>query len=118
MHIGKGAELELVAEPADAWRVNLSVAYNRSEFDKVVESSGYTEGQRLPDAPRANGSVGLQRAFHLAGQWSGFMRGDYTYVGEVISQYGPISAFDTTNLRLGFQRDDLALRALRPQRLR
>jgi outer membrane receptor protein involved in Fe transport len=107
--IGKGAELELVAEPTDAWRMNLSVAYNHSEFDKVVPSSGYTEGQRLPDAPRVNGSAGLQRSFHLSGQWGGFIRGDYTYVGNVISQYGPIRAYDTTNVRLAFQRNDLSL---------
>jgi len=107
--IGKGAELEVAAEPTDAWRVNVALAYNRSEFDNVVSSSGYTEGQRLPDAPRVNGSAGLQRSFHLAGQWNGFIRGDYTYVGNVVSQYGPIRAFDTTNVRLGFQRSDLSL---------
>jgi outer membrane receptor protein involved in Fe transport len=107
--IGKGAELEINAEPTDAWRMNLSVAYNHTEFDKVVPSSGYTEGQRLPDAPQFNGSAGLQRNFHVGGQWSGFVRADYLYVGNVISQYGPISAFDTTNLRLAFQRNDLSL---------
>jgi outer membrane receptor protein involved in Fe transport len=107
--IGKGAELEINAEPTDAWRMNLSVAYNHTEFDKVVPSSGYTEGQRLPDAPQFNGSAGLQRNFHVGGQWNGFVRADYLYVGNVISQYGPISAFDTTNLRLAFQRNDLSL---------
>jgi outer membrane receptor protein involved in Fe transport len=107
--IGKGAELEIAAEPTDAWRMNLSLAYNHTEFDKVVPSSGYTEGQRLPDAPRFNGGAGLQRNFRVGGEWSGFIRGDYLYVGNVISQYGPISAYDTANVRLGFQRNDLSL---------
>lgn len=106
---GKGAELELIAEPSDSWRLNLAVAYNHSEFDSVVPGTGYSPGQRLPNAPRVNGNFGLQRSFRLGGEWGGFVRGDYTYVGNVISQFGPIDAFDSTSVRVSFQRADLAL---------
>ncbi len=113
--IGKGAEFELVAEPTDAWRMNLSVAYNRSEFDKVVGE------QRLHGRPALAGRA--------ASEWE---RGpatrlpprrpmerlharDYTYVGNVMSQYGPIGdAFDTTNLRLRLPARRSRTRALRP----
>jgi outer membrane receptor protein involved in Fe transport len=107
--IGEGAELEVVAEPFDAWRINLAIAYNESEFESVVPGTGYSPGQRLPDAPRVNGSIGLQRALRLGGAWSGFVRADYTYVGDVVSQFGPIDEFDTTGLRASFARGGLEL---------
>ena len=107
--VGKGAELELAVEPIEAWRMNVALAYNHSEFESVAPGTGYSAGQRLPDAPRVNGSLGVQRSFQVAKDWSGYVRGDYTYVGNVISEFGPIDAFDTTSLRLSFQRSDLAL---------
>ena len=107
--IGKGAEIEVVAEPVDTWRMNLALAYNHSEFESVVPNAGYVPGQRLPDAPRVNGSLGLQHDFRVDKEWTGFVRGDFLYVGNVVSQFGPIDAFDTTSLRLGFQRNTLGL---------
>ncbi|MEP7242735.1 MAG: TonB-dependent receptor [Gammaproteobacteria bacterium] len=106
---GRGAELEVVAEPTDAWRMNLSLSYNHNEFESVDPTTGYVVGQRLPDAPHFNGSLGVQRGFHLGGQWNGFVRGDYNYVSGVVTQFGPLDAFDTANVRVSFQRDNLAL---------
>ena len=106
---GEGVEFELVAEPTDVWRLNLAVAYNRSEFDSVAEGTRFSAGDRLPDVPRVNGSVGVQRSFHLPGPWSAFIRGDYTYVGDVLSEFGEIDAFDTVNLRLSVQRGPLGV---------
>jgi len=118
-----GAELELVAQPADAWRFNLSVAVNKTEFDDVVPESGYQPGERLPEVPKVNGSAGVQYNFGFGGgSWSGFFRADYVYVGEVKVKFptptedDPFNAlvatqdaYDTTNARLSFQRGPLGL---------
>lgn len=106
---GEGVEFELVAEPTDLWRLNLAVAYNRSEFDSVAPGTRFSAGDRLPDVPRVNGSVGVQRSFRLSGPWSAFVRGDYTYVGDVLSEFGEIDEFDTVNLRFSVQRGPLGL---------
>ena len=36
-----GAEIELVAQPVDAWRFNVSLSVNNTEFDNVVPQSGF-----------------------------------------------------------------------------
>ena len=69
-----GVELELLAQPVDAWRFNLSVSVNKSEFDKVEPGVGYEVGERLPDAPEINGSIGAQYNFALGATWTGFIR--------------------------------------------
>jgi iron complex outermembrane recepter protein len=114
-----GAELELVAQPVDAWRFNLSVAVNNTEFDDVVPESGFSPGDRLPEVPKVNGSAGVQFNFDLGQSWSGFVRADYVHVGEVLVAFpapDPADtvrikqdAFDTANLRLSFQRGALGL---------
>ncbi len=114
-----GAELELVAQPVDAWRFNVSVAVNNTEFDNVVPQSGYSPGERLPDVPKINGSAGVQFNFSLGSTWSGFVRADYVHVGDVRVKFpapDPADAvvltqdaFQTANLRLSFQRGPLGL---------
>jgi iron complex outermembrane receptor protein len=119
---GDGAELELVAQPVDAWRFNVSVAVNNTEFDSVVPESGFRRGERLPDVPKVNGSAGVQFNFDLGGAWSAFFRADYVYVGDVRVKFptptaeDPFAAviltqdaFDTANARLSFQRGPLGL---------
>jgi hypothetical protein len=39
-----GAEIEVVAQPVDAWRFNVSLAVNNTEFDNVVPQSGFQPG--------------------------------------------------------------------------
>jgi iron complex outermembrane recepter protein len=114
-----GAELELVAQPVDAWRFNVSIAVNNTEFDNVVPESGFSPGDRLPEVPKVNGSAGVQFNFDLGTAWSGFVRADYVHVGEVLVVFpapNPADsvrvtqdAFDTANLRLSFQRGPLGL---------
>jgi Outer membrane receptor proteins, mostly Fe transport len=109
-----GAEIELVAQPTDAWRFNLTYSVNNTEFDNVVPESGFRNGERLPDVPKVNGSAGVQYNFDFGSTWSGFLRADYVHVGEVRVKF-PASdpadevvlsqdAFDTANARLWFQR--------------
>ncbi len=117
-----GAELEVVAQPVDAWRFNVSMSFNNTEFDSVVPESGYRPGERLPEVPKVNGSAGVQYNFELGSMWSGFVRADYVHVGDVRVKFptptptDPFNAvvvtqdaFDTANLRLSFQRGPLGL---------
>jgi outer membrane receptor protein involved in Fe transport len=117
-----GAELEFVAQPFDAWRFNISVSFNNTEFDSVVPESGFRPGERVPEVPKVNGSAGVQYSFDLGSLWSGFLRADYVHVGEVPVKFptptptDPFNAivvkqdaFDTANLRLSFQRGPLGL---------
>src|SRR5882672_192832 len=110
---GKGAELELVAQPTGAWRFNLSYSYNKVEWDNVEPGTGFVAGERLPDSPEKNASAGAQYSFDLGAVWKGFARADYTYVGNVHMNFptGDVvqPSFDTLNLRLGFKRDQLDL---------
>ncbi len=109
-----GVELEMVAQVSEAWRFNFSASYTKAEFERVEPGTIYTKGERLPDAPEKNGSVGAQYSFVMGPEWSGYVRADYVYVGqmrlkfdvdEVLSQ----DSFDTANLRLAFQRDELSI---------
>jgi outer membrane receptor protein involved in Fe transport len=117
-----GAEIEFVAQPVDAWRFNVSFSVNNTEFDSVVPETGFRPGDRLPDVPKVNGSVGVQYNFDLGQTWSAFLRADYVHVGDVLVKFptptptDPFNAvvvtqdaFDTANLRLSFQRGPLGL---------
>jgi iron complex outermembrane recepter protein len=111
--INDGVELEITAQPVDAWRFNLAASYNTSEFDKVVPGTGYVHNERLPDVPEKNFSAGAQFNFDVGTSWIGFVRADYVYVGDIRLKFGTDvlsqDAFDTTNLRLAFQHDALAV---------
>jgi len=104
-------ELEILAEPFPAWQFNLSVAYNQNHFKNVASGTGYTPGQRLPDAPEENASLGAQYNFPVNGSWKGFARADYLYVGDVLQQFDVLvvknGGYGEANARLGFTRDQL-----------
>jgi iron complex outermembrane recepter protein len=110
---GDGIELELDAQPIESWRFNLALSYVKNEFDTVAAGSGFSPGERLPDAPEKNASVGAQYDFPLGSAWAGFARADYLYVGDVRVKdpLGDITqdSFTVANLRVGFQKDNLAL---------
>jgi outer membrane receptor protein involved in Fe transport len=103
---GKGVELELLAEPTQAWRFNVSLAYNQNHFKEVQSGTGFTSGQRLPDAPEKNASAGAQYNFRLSRAWTAFARGDYVYVGDVLQQFSTVvlknGGYGEANARLGF----------------
>lgn len=113
----RGVEVELAAQLARHWRLNLTAAYNRNEFDKVVPQTGFVKGERLPGSAEKNMSAGLQYDFSLGTQWSGFTRADYVYTGDVLLKFGaganttPVTqdAYGVGNLRLALQRDNLSI---------
>ncbi len=115
----RGVELELVAQPSNAWRFNLAASYNETEFDKVDPDSGFIDGERVPGSPKTNASAGVQYDFDVAGEWSGFARADYQYVGDIRLIFSELEggarqivtqdAYGTGNVRLGFSRGNLAL---------
>jgi outer membrane receptor protein involved in Fe transport len=115
--IGKGVELEFVAQLARAWRVNMTAAYNHNEFDKVSPATGFVEGERLPGSFEKNGSVGVQYDFGLGELWSGFARADYVYTGDVLLKFGrgEGATFITEdsqsigNVRVGVRREQLSI---------
>jgi outer membrane receptor protein involved in Fe transport len=122
----RGVEVELLAQPWDAWKFNLSASYNDNEFDRVRPETGYINGERLPLSPKKNVSAGVEYGFPIGStEWSGYARADYQYVGDlrliffrapnpatplvpgrdVVTQ----DAYGTGNVKLGFTRDDLAV---------
>jgi iron complex outermembrane recepter protein len=107
---GHGAELEIVAQPLDAWRFNLSAAYNRNRFENVAPGTNFQDDERVPDAPEKNASLGAQYNFAVTELWSGFARADLVHVGNVVTVVGVSDrvrqdAFELLNLRLGFERE-------------
>ncbi len=109
----RGVELELVAQPTNAWRFNLAASYNETEFKTVAPTSGFTDGERVPGSPRKNASAGVQYDFDMGGNWSGFARADYQYVGDIRlildTQRFTQDDYGTGNVRLGFSNDSLSL---------
>ena len=110
---GHGAEVEFNAQPTDAWLFNVSMAYSRNRFKNVASGTSYSNGERVPDAPENNGSVGAQYNFHVGSAWDAFARADFVHVGNVLTTFGGSDTvkqdrFNTLNLRLGFSRDALA----------
>jgi hypothetical protein len=68
----------------------------------------------LPDAPEKNGSIGAQYSFVMGPEWSGYVRADYVYVGELRLKFAADEvlsqeSFDTANLRVALQRRDLSI---------
>jgi iron complex outermembrane recepter protein len=114
---GNGAELEATAKITPALSANLSASYVYNKFDSVTPNLGYVPGERVPGAPEENASAGLQYHFALNGQWSGYARGDYVYVGDIHYLFGQggdattilQGGYAQTNMRVAFQRANLSL---------
>jgi iron complex outermembrane recepter protein len=114
---GNGAELEVTAKITPALSANLSASYVYNKFDSVTPNLGYVAGERIPGAPEENAAAGLQYNFALNSQWTGYVRGDYVYVGDIHYLFGQgedatnilQGGYAQTNLRVAFRRANLSL---------
>jgi iron complex outermembrane receptor protein len=114
---GNGAELEVTAKITPALSANLSASYVYNKFDSVTPNLGYVPGERIPGAPEENAAAGLQYNFAVNGQWSGYARGDYVYVGDIHYLFGQggdatnllQGGYAQANLRVAFRRANLSL---------
>jgi iron complex outermembrane recepter protein len=112
---GNGAELEMTARITKAWSANLTTSYVYNKFNSVTPGVGYFVGERVPGAPEENASAGLQYNFSLPSNWSGYARGDYSYVGDVHYVFGVGTTaatylqggFGQANMRVSFQRQQI-----------
>ncbi|MCT2533452.1 TonB-dependent receptor [SAR92 clade bacterium H231] len=78
----EGVEVEAIFHPIEQFQLSLSVSYMETEF--LTDDLGGNKGNRLPLAPRVNGSVGMQYNFDVSG-YSAFLHTDYTYLGDFMS---------------------------------
>src|SRR5690606_36457878 len=69
---------------SDALRVDVGGSYIKAELTEDVPAQGYSAGDRLPGAPKVNGTVGVHYDFDLLG-YPAFVRGDASYVGSFYS---------------------------------
>jgi iron complex outermembrane recepter protein len=114
---GNGAELEVTAKITPALSANLSASYVYNKFDSVTPNLGYVPGERIPGAPEENAAAGMQYNFALNGQWTGYARGDYVYVGDIHYLFGQgddatnllQGGYAQANLRVAFRRANLSL---------
>jgi iron complex outermembrane receptor protein len=114
---GNGAELEMTAKITPALSANLSASYVYNKFDSVTPNLGYVAGERIPGAPEENAAAGLQYNFALNSQWTGYVRGDYVFVGDIHYLFGQGAdatnilqgGYAQTNVRVAFRHANLSL---------
>lgn len=80
----QGFELQTRIRVSEALRVDIGGSYIKAELTQDVPAQGYSAGDRLPGAPKVNGTVSAHYDFHLLG-YSAFVRGDASYVGSFYS---------------------------------
>lgn len=80
----QGIELQTRIRVTDALRADIGGSYIKAELTQDVPSQGYSAGDRLPGAPKINGTLGVQFDFELFGH-EAFVRGDASYVGSFYS---------------------------------
>jgi outer membrane receptor protein involved in Fe transport len=65
---------------SEALRADIGGSYIDAHLTQDVPAQGYHSGDRLPGAPKWNGTLGLQYQFKVLGR-PAFVRGDAMYVG-------------------------------------
>jgi iron complex outermembrane receptor protein len=86
-----GGELEVEYLPTANFRIDASVGFLDTSFDKITPPPPFgpvtptataTLSSRLPFAPEWQGHLGMSYAFHLASTWSLTPRVDVSYTGD------------------------------------
>jgi outer membrane receptor protein involved in Fe transport len=76
----QGLELEGTYQFTDSLQFRLGASFVDAELTYAEPASSFRSGQRLPGSARFSGNVSLAYQFPIS-QHSGFLRGDYNYVG-------------------------------------
>jgi len=107
----RGAELSLEARPLRGMLMAAWVAWNDAELTQsfpVTSTVFGRDGDRLPNSSKFSANFSLDQDFPLVADWSGFVGGSVSYVGNRVGvftataaqrQYFP--AYAKTDLRLG-----------------
>lgn len=107
----KGAELEAVASLTPNLKLTAGIGYTQAELVDVPSgsSTGAKSGNRVPNMPRFNGSVGLQYDAPMQiGSASGRLKGSVTwqYVGKRavdVKESFDLPGYGVVNARIGWQ---------------
>lgn len=118
INVGKseiaGGELELTAQPTDAFLVNLGVAYTNSEILEYEEVQGVLVpaseiiGREVPGAPIVSVNLALQYTASLSNDMDLVSRLDYEHRGKTywtLDNLDTQSAYDLTNLSVALEKD-------------
>ena len=106
----QGVEFELTAQPTEALSVGLNVGYTDAEFTETVAGI-VNDGDRLQQVPELNWAANFTYEFNAFGEFSGYLRGDYSYVDDSISTINEPDdprardSYDRFDLKLGFSND-------------
>jgi iron complex outermembrane receptor protein len=125
-----GIELEIEALATDKLRLGFALGYMHAEYedyqDAVIDGAVALidlSGEQLLDAPELNWSLFAEYNFTVGDHWEGFVRGEYSYVDEKVTNhlaYVPptlfpvpfdfsfpysIPDFEVVNLRIGMSRE-------------
>jgi iron complex outermembrane receptor protein len=114
-----GGELELTAQPTDAFLVNFGVAFTNSEILEYEEVPGVLVpaseiiGREVPGAPIVSVNLALQYTASLSNDMDLVSRLDYEHRGKTywtLDNLDTQSAYDLTNLSVALEKDHWSAR--------
>jgi iron complex outermembrane recepter protein len=90
----RGAEASWRYTPLAGWTVYANATYTDAQLAANAPAGGLYgfKGDPLPYVPKWNGNVGSDYNFPIGGGWSGFVGGDFSYVGVRDSDFNTVPA--------------------------
>ena len=116
-----GVELETAFLLTENWTANFSWSYNDNEFTEFrtfspaappVLGTRNIKGHRSSRFPEWSGSASTTYGDDLNANWSWYVRGDLTYMGEAVAGETNLALLDSyvlINGRVGFETEDLRI---------
>ena len=88
----KGAELSWTFKPLRGLTLTANTTYTKAELatDTPTGSIYGLKGDALPYVPKWSANVGVDYDFPIAGDWSGFVGGNFSYIGARASEFNPV----------------------------
>ncbi len=113
--IVKGAEIELVARPADGLEFNFSYAYTDAKYDSFpVNATTDFSDTRLPRAPENSMNLGVRYTIPLGNGADFETKVDYAHLSEFFFEPGEIArepGYGLTDVRATYRKDGLRISA-------